>query len=98
MRQPPGWAVRGTSQLRQVCRGVADRAPGWVLSEVAPCTGPSQNASCFFNKNTLLNPFAFFPEPNPYLALGLVDLEDAFAQQQALGNRAVDNPVPSTER
>ena len=75
-----------------------DRAPGWVLSSVTPCTGPSQNASCFFNKNTLLNPFAFFPEPNPYLALGLVDLEDAFAQQQALGNRTVDNPVPSNER
>jgi iron complex outermembrane receptor protein len=76
----------------------ADRAPGWVLSQVSPCLGPSQNASCFFNKNTLLNPFAFFPEPNPYLALGLVDIEDAFAEQQALGNRAVDNPMPSTER
>ena len=74
-----------------------DRAPGWVLSEVAPCTGPSQNASCFFNKNGLLNPFAFFPEPNPYLGLGLVDIGDAFAQQQALGNRTVNNPVPSRE-
>jgi iron complex outermembrane receptor protein len=74
-----------------------DRSPGWVLTGVSPCLGPSQNASCFFNKNTLLNPFAFFPEPNPYLALGLVDLEDAFAEQQALGNRTVDNPIPSSE-
>jgi iron complex outermembrane receptor protein len=74
-----------------------DRAPGWVLTEVSPCLGPSQNASCFFNKFGLLNPFAFFPNPNPYLAMGLVDLEDAFAEQQALGNRRVDNPLPSRE-
>ncbi|MBV9509246.1 MAG: TonB-dependent receptor [Caulobacteraceae bacterium] len=72
--------------------------PGWILDGVTPCTGPSQNASCFYNSATLLNPLAFSPNPNPYLAMGLIDISQAYQKQLAMGIRAVDDANPSFEK